>query len=96
MRINYNSRTRAIACCTLAVALLGFLTGSSTIATAQEYPPVITVLVVENRIIGDRWPAGASVTLTIEDPDTASSPDYTATEVVPYDGAHVWFPLQEA
>jgi hypothetical protein len=83
----------------VAVALLGLSIGSSTIATAQEHGPDMAVLVVENRILGNAWPAGASVTVTVDDPDTPESPDYTATEMVvgdPVHGPQVFFPLRDA
>jgi PKD repeat protein len=58
--------------------------------------PTFLVRLAENQVHGYEWPLGAEVTLTIDDPDTATSPDHTASSTVvvaPWDPEQtfVWF-----
>lgn len=69
----------------LAVLCLG---GALAVVGAAE-PPVIaqegtqfTVFVNADQALGVDWPQGAAVTLSIDDPFTSLSPDFTATESV--------------
>jgi len=51
-------------------------------------PPTIGAWLAHNEASAYNWPLGASVTLTIDDPATPESPDYTASETsapAPYD-----------
>jgi hypothetical protein len=49
--------------------------------------PGMVVAVNRDAVEGFEWPEGADVTLTIDDPDTSLSPDFTANETVGNDPA---------
>jgi hypothetical protein len=74
-----------------ALALVLLLTGA-VVLLAQEPIPQIWVPLDRYDIYGHNWPDGTTVTLTIDDPDTPTSPDYTDQQAG--DGNQINFPLQ--
>ncbi len=70
----------AIALLAVAILLIG-VTGAQR-AHADPPNPSFAVWVHEDYIEGWNWPAGVSVTLTVDDPGTGAAPDYTEAQVV--------------
>ena len=62
--------------------LTGGVFSREDVVHAQGEEPTIGETVNLDWVSGENWPVGEVVTLTIEDPDTALSPDYTDFEVV--------------
>src|SRR5204862_514873 len=58
--------------------------GTDTISVwVNVKSPGLVVWIDNNHVCGFNWPLGATVTLTIDDPNTTLSPDYTDTQTVP-------------
>ncbi len=78
----FASRTRPIVLAVLGVIVL--LAGLVIMApsAAQEQPPKFGVGVDSDGVEGFDWPEGAVVTLEIDDPVTAATPDFTASQLV--------------
>ncbi len=56
----------------MVVFLLTMATGGPINVAAQSFAPIIAVFIAQNGIGGFHWPEGASVTLTIDDPDNGT------------------------
>jgi hypothetical protein len=65
--------------------------GDSTMYGYSIPSPAFSARLTDNEIHGHEWTYGASVSLTIDDPDTLQSPDYTKTEIVTFSD---WDPNQ--
>jgi ABC-type transport system substrate-binding protein len=58
--------------------------GNATQFSWRVPNPTFSVRMTENEVHGQEWTLGSQVTLTIDDPNTPQSPDYTRTETVTF------------
>ncbi|GAG14046.1 unnamed protein product, partial [marine sediment metagenome] len=56
--------------------------GDSTVMLWRMPKPLLNVMLNRDSVHGEEWPPGAEVTLTIDDPATGGSPDYTDIQTV--------------
>jgi hypothetical protein len=72
------------------VLVIAIAVGATWVWAQASGTPILRVLIYHSVILGEYWPGGATVTLTIDDPITGPGVDYTESVAVPPDGEVVF------